>query len=179
MHVDDQEIFEAAILFTDLRGSSGLVTRTSTREYFRILNASLSAQAKVVRAHGGELVKYTGDGLMAVFRGDERRGHALRCARALANPVLHSETGFGIGLAEGRVLAGLVGDPEDHEHAHREVVGATVHLAARLCAQAEAGEAIATRRLVDASGLSLPVRASLSLRVSGFAGEIDCVAIQA
>src|SRR4051812_49906959 len=79
-----EELFDAAVLFTDMRGSSDLVTRTTPHELFHVLNTTLSAQAAVVRACGGEVVKYTGDGLLAVFRGASRTWQALRCATALA-----------------------------------------------------------------------------------------------
>jgi adenylate cyclase len=167
---EQEELFEAAILFTDMRGSAELITSTGTREFFRLLNASLSAQSDLVRKHGGEVLKYTGDGLMAVFRGDDRARGALHCACELADPALSADTPFGIGVAEGRVLAGIVGNAPD-------VIGATVHLAARLCSMAEAGEVVATQRVANASGLSLPMRDIGPLRVRGFASAIDCVSI--
>lgn len=175
---DEHELFDAAVLFTDLRRSAELITRTSPQEFFRILNASLSAQSKIVRDCGGRVLKYIGDGLMAVFRGPHRAERALRCARELADPRLHEEAAFGIGVAEGRVIGGIVGDALDEVHLRQyDVIGAAVHLASRLCSQAEAGEVLATRHVALASGLALPLREVGPMDVRGFASAIDCVSL--
>lgn len=176
---DVHEIFEAAILFTDLHGSSQLVASTTTPEFFRILNAALSAQGRVVRAHGGRVLKYTGDGLMAVFRGDARAALALRCACELGRPAAQGDTPYSIGVAEGRVLAGWMGDASgDGLPRQFDVIGATVHVAARLCELAAPGEVIATRRTASLATLPLAVRDIGALQVRGFELPIDCVAIQ-
>jgi adenylate cyclase len=175
---NEQELFDAAVLFTDLRRSAELVTSTSPQEFFRILNTSLSEQSKVVRDCGGRVLKFMGDGVMAVFRGAERARQALHCARELAGPHLHREVAFGIGVAEGRVVGGMVGDAHHEGHLRQyDVIGATVHLAARLCAQAEPGEVLATRRIAQASGLLLPLRDVGPVEVRGFASAIDCVSL--
>jgi adenylate cyclase len=169
-----EELFEAAILFTDMRRSSELATSTPTREFFRILNESLTVQGRIVREHGGRVLKYMGDGLMAVFRGDDRARDALLCACRLAG----DDAPYSVGVADGPVMAGLVGDLHDPSHPPQpDVIGATVHLAARLCSMADAGEVLATRRLAEASGASLPMRDTGPLQVRGFASAIDCVSI--
>jgi adenylate cyclase len=172
------EMFEAAVLFTDVRRSSEMITSQPARAYFRLLNASLSAQSARVRAFDGAVVKYTGDGMMAVFRGMGRAHLALRCALSLAEPALQDPLSFGVGVAEGLVLAGLVGDFEvAGQRQQYDVIGATVHLSARLCAQAGSGEVLATREVLQASRLGLQVRDAGPLKVRGFAAAIDCVAL--
>ncbi|WP_427914555.1 adenylate/guanylate cyclase domain-containing protein [Ramlibacter sp. MMS24-I3-19] len=174
-----EDLFEAAVLFTDMRGSSDLVTRTTPREYFRLLNTSLSAQAECVRGFEGDVIKYTGDGLMAVFRGMGRSSLALRCALALAR-TCEREPGlpFGIGVADGPVLAGFVG-PETPGERHYDVVGATVHLAARLCAMAGAGEVMTTTSTHDTAQLpAAALRPMGPVAVPGFPEAIECVAFE-
>lgn len=174
--MDEQQLFDAAILFTDMRGSAGLASSTDAREFFRILNASLSVHNRIVREHEGRVVKYTGDGVLAVFRGELRARLALECACTLATARVQHDTPFGIGVAEGRVIAGMVGDAHDEgQPLHYDVLGATVHLAGRLCSMAEAGEVVATRRVADASGLQLLMRDIGPLKVRGFAEPIGCV----
>ena len=174
---DEQELFDAAVLFTDLRRSAELITSTTPREFFRLLNASLSAQSQVVHDCRGRVLKYIGDGLIAIFRGAHRAQQAMRCARELAHPKLHEPAAFGIGVAEGHVIGGMLGDALAEVHLRQyEVLGATVHLASRLCAQAEPGEVLATRRVAIASGLDLPLRDIGPLELRGFTSAIDCVA---
>ena len=179
-HAVDEDLFEAAVLFTDMRGSSDLVTRTAPREFFRLLNGSLSAQADCVRGFEGEVIKYTGDGLMAVFRGMGRSSLALRCALALARACERDAAlPFGIGVAEGTVLAGYVGPDGPGERRHHDVIGATVHLAARLCAMAGVGEVLTTMSTHDASRLPAAALRSMGpVALPGFPEAIECVAFE-
>jgi adenylate cyclase len=175
-----EELFEAAVLFTDIRGSSDLVTRTAPHDFFAMLNRCLSAQAAQVRTCGGAVVKYTGDGLMAVFRGPQRAPMALRCALAMARSEAQREMPFGIGVAQGQVLAGLVGDSaEAGAQRQYDVIGATVHLAARLCDLASAAEVVATRDVHAKAAVAGPAQGSVDLvMVPGFDGAIECVTLQ-
>jgi class 3 adenylate cyclase len=172
------EMFEATIVFTDIRRSSEFITSQPARDYFRALNASLSAQSTRIRASGGAVVKYTGDGIMALFRGMARSHLAMRCALALTDRSLQQPLPYGIGVAQGLVLAGLVGDSQAAgQRRQYDVIGATVHLAARLCGRAEAGQVVATRGVLDTSHVQAPYRELGPLDVRGFAAPIDCVAL--
>ena len=175
-----EDLFEAAVLFSDMRGSSDLITRMAPRDFFRLLNGSLSAQADCIRGFGGEVVKYTGDGVMAVFRGIGRQSLAMRCALELARACeRQSGLPFGIGVADGPVLAGFVGPEGPAERRHYDVIGATVHLAARLCAMAGSGEVLATCAVHGASQLQAPALRSMGpVPVPGFPGAIECVALE-
>jgi adenylate cyclase len=89
-----------------------------------LLNAYADSLVGVVHAHGGEVLKFMGDGILAVFSGE--KGHA--CGRALdaaaaarsAMARLNREraaaglavTGFTLALHEGEVLSGNVGSRE-------------------------------------------------------------------
>ena len=68
-HTNEAEIFEAAVLFTDIRGSSQLIQDIPPNEFFEQLNRLLSQQTQQIHHFEGAVVKYTGDGVMAVFRG--------------------------------------------------------------------------------------------------------------
>ncbi|RYY90864.1 MAG: adenylate/guanylate cyclase domain-containing protein [Comamonadaceae bacterium] len=172
-----EDMFAAAVLFTDVRRSSDLITRVAPRDYFRLLDCLLSAQAEQVRRFHGAVVKYTGDGLMAVFRGMARSHLALRCAAELAADPSQRLQPYGVGVAEGLVLAGLVGASGDPaRRSQYDVVGATVHLAARLCAMAGPAEVVATRAAHAASRLHWPqLRVEEGVAVRGFPLAIDCV----
>lgn len=141
----EAEMFEAAVLFTDIRGSSRLIREMPPREFFDQLNQLLSTQARHVQNYQGSVVKYTGDGVMAIFRGMGRSYLALRCGLELAGLRNDTKLPFGIGIAQGLVLAGLIGDSNQAGHRSQyDVVGATVHLASRLCSLADAGEVVVT-----------------------------------
>lgn len=171
------EIFEAVILFTDIRRSTKLITEMAPRDYFELLNDLLSAQAKHINHFEGSVVKYTGDGVMAIFKGMGRYYLGLRCALELASTAHNTKLPFGIGVAEGLVLAGLIGD--SHQSGQRrqyDVIGATVHLASRLCGMANAGEVITTKSVNSVARLKAPTPQPIgSVSIRGFDNEIDCV----
>jgi len=174
----EAELFEAAVLFTDIRGSSQLIREMPPRSFFKLLNQTLSAQSHQIRQHQGSVIKYTGDGVMAIFRGMGRSYLALRCALDLAAASNTHELPFGVGVAEGLVLAGLLGDSSRAgQRRQYDVIGATAHLAARLCAMADSGEVIATRNINAVAKISSPSPRSIgNLSIRGFDSGIDCVA---
>lgn len=179
-YIDNQEaeLIEAAVLFTDIRKSSEAIARLPPREFFETLNMILSNQASMIREHQGSIVKYTGDGLMAIFRGMGRSHLALRSAIKLAESSFASPLPFGVGVSEGLVMAGFVGDANNAGQRRQfDVIGANVHLASRLCSMAESGEVIATRQLHQAARLQEPSSRQIGqVSVRGFERGVDCVA---
>jgi adenylate cyclase len=175
-----EELFEAAVLFTDVRRSSDVITRLPPREFFGLLNRTLSAQARVVRRFEGQVLKYTGDGLIAVFRGMGRTYLAMRCAVELAAGSSEASLlPYGLGVAEGLVLGGLVGSDDGASSQQYDVIGATVHLASRLCALASPGEVVATGAAHTAARLrGHGERAMPAVEVRGFPHPVDCVALR-
>ncbi len=106
----EAEIFEAAVMFTDVRGSSRLIVQMPPHEFFEMLNELLSAQARQIGACEGSVIKFTGDGVMAIFRGMGRSHLAMRCAVEIARMSAGARMPFGVGVAQGLVMAGLIGD---------------------------------------------------------------------
>ena len=173
----EAEMFEAAVLFTDIRGSSRLIREMAPRDFFAGLNQLLSTQTRQVQNYQGSVIKYTGDGVMAVFRGMGRSYLALRCGLDLAGLHKDGKFPFGIGIAQGLVLAGLIGDStQAGQRSQYDVVGATVHLASRLCGLANAGEVVTTTSMNVAARLTTPAPRPLpGVSVRGFDKDIDCV----
>jgi class 3 adenylate cyclase len=171
-------MIEQAVLFTDLRRSTSLAVALGPSLLFERMNAALSTQAQVVRQCGGSVIKFTGDGLMATFRGSGKNHLALRCALAL-QPLSSAPSAlpFGIGVASGLTITGFIGEAEQR---HYDVIGATVHLAARLCALAGAGEVITTVQANLHAGVSQDRQKKMGpVTVRGFDTPIDCVAFTA
>lgn len=167
-------IAEAAILFTDVRRSTALAAELPAPALFAAINDSLSGQAAIVREWGGAVIKFTGDGLMAEFLGRGRSHFALRCALALQARLATARLRIGVGVAEGLVMKGLLGEPGNQLF---DVIGATVHLAARLCSAAHEHEVVATPKLVRAAGLPLARAEARSVRLRGFEKLYECVFI--
>ena len=171
------ELFDAVILFTDIRDSSRLITHLPPREFFTRLNEVLSAQSARIRAAEGSIVKYTGDGVLAIFRGMGRSYLALRCGLDLAAMSRQQSLPYGVGIAQGLVLAGFIGDAmEAGERRQFDVIGATVHLAARLCAMASPGHVVVTRTMNAVAQIQTPAPRSIgNVSVRGFDHKVDCL----
>ena len=162
-----------AVLFCDQVGSTDLLTRVgdeAAEEVRRDLFAVLHRAAAMAR---GEVVKSTGDGVMAVFPGDPT--DALRCAilmqRGVA-PLAARDPSVGLALRVGVSFGPAVPDGGDW-------YGAAINLAARLCAAATAGQILVSDALCDrvdgTGGLELSSVGSLTLR--GFPAPVSASAL--
>lgn len=134
---------EVTVLFTDIRSFTALSEARSPTDLLDLLNAYFTELSTTVERHGGIVDKYIGDAVMAVFGAPVDCGnHALRaaeCARALRAAVRSfndrcEKAGLprletGMGLATGRVVAGVMGSQSRHNYTF---IGDTVNLAARL-----------------------------------------------
>ena len=74
----------AAIWLSDLRGFTALSDRLPSETVVDILNNYFDHQVSAIKAHGGEVLKYMGDGLLAVFPIDEYVGDSQRGLRPCA-----------------------------------------------------------------------------------------------
>src|SRR4030095_4482810 len=68
------------VLFTDLVGSTELLQRVGDEQAHRVLRTHHRLLRDAVAVHGGQEVKWTGDGLMTTFTSS---ADAVRCAVAM------------------------------------------------------------------------------------------------
>jgi adenylate cyclase len=139
------ETMHAAIWLSDLRGFTALSDRLPAETVVDILNLYFDCQVPAIRNHGGEVLKFMGDGLLAVFPIAEADGdihkvcsHVLEAAResrasvaALNYPIGESVEHFRFGLALhiGKILYGNIGGGNRLDFT---CIGPAVNLAARL-----------------------------------------------
>jgi adenylate cyclase len=136
---------EGTVMFSDLRGFTSMAETLAPDQVIEILNRYLSEMSDAIMDHGGTLVAYMGDGIMAVFGAPiEQPDHADRAVAAAEEMVtvrlgrfnewIRSEglsEGFemGIGINSGSVMSGQVGSERRIEYT---AVGDTTNTAARL-----------------------------------------------
>lgn len=139
------DTMQAVIWLSDLRGFTALSDRLPAETVVEILNQYFDCQVTAIRGHGGEVLKFMGDGLLAVFPIDEYVGDAahvctrvLEAAResrasveALAFPVgeIVERFRFGVALHVGNILYGNIGGGNRLDFT---CIGPAVNLAARL-----------------------------------------------
>jgi adenylate cyclase len=136
---------ESTVMFTDLRGFTTFAEQLTPDHVIDVLNHYLSEMSDAILDHGGTLVAYMGDGIMAVFGApiaqDDHADRALATAREMLavrlprfNAWLREQelgSGFrmGIGLNSGSVMSGNVGSERRVEYT---AVGDTTNSAARI-----------------------------------------------
>lgn len=125
----------ATVLFTDLVDSTGNAARAGDRSWANTLDRHLADSRTAINDHGGQMIKTTGDGVLALFTGPAQ---GLRCARRIIADA-HAQ---GLELRSG-VHTGEV------ERSTDDVAGLAVHLAARIMSLADAGEVLVSRTVRD------------------------------
>lgn len=132
---------EVCILFSDIRGFTALSQSIEPTELFRAVSQHLGTQVECVYTHHGYVDKFGGDGVMAVFDGEEMAYDACRCAldimeRVSTLPPLSDDSPVpvGVGIHAGPVVIGNIGSGD---HLDYTAIGETVNVAARLCGHAD------------------------------------------
>ncbi|MBB4067268.1 adenylate/guanylate cyclase domain-containing protein [Gellertiella hungarica] len=145
---------EVAVMFIDLRDFTSFAETASPSQLASTLAEYRNIVSEVVFKYGGNIDKFVGDGVMAVFgqplRQAEDADRALACALRLVHTLSewreksdhdgHPALSAGIGLHYGAVVGGVL---DSGRHLELTVIGDTVNVAQRL------------------ESLSKPLRASL------------------
>jgi class 3 adenylate cyclase len=146
------------VLFTDLVGSTELVTEIGDSRWRDLIAQHHAAVRRELERFGGRELDTAGDGFFASFDGPAR---GIRCARAIVEAVrpLGLEVRAGLHTGEVELLGG-------------KFAGIAVNIGARVAARAAAGEVLVSgtvRDLVAGSGIAFEDRGVAQLK--GVPGE--------
>ena len=138
----DGQIIRAALWFCDVRNFTGLSDQLPFESLLLLLNDFHGQMSDAVEAHDGQVLKFMGDGMLAVFEADEDDDG---CTRALAAaddaaqrmarvnerrlPAGEPEIRYGLALHWGDVMYGNIGSSRRLDFT---VIGPAVNMAARL-----------------------------------------------
>ena len=161
--LEDADRVLATVMFTDIVDSTGRAAAIGDREWRRILDRhDETSRAEVKRWHG-DLVKSTGDGILARFEAPTR---ALRCGLALCTAA--RRLGISIRAA---IHAGEI------EIRGTDIGGIAVHIASRVLSQAGEGQVVVTRTVRDlATGTDLDFAPLGTVTLRGVPGEWELFA---
>ena len=143
----------ATILFTDLVGSTDRVTALGDAAWAALLEEHNEVVRRELGQYGGVEVDTAGDGFLALFDGPAR---AIRAGLAIRESLRPLDLDVRVGVHTGEV-----------EHTDERPRGIAVHVAARVVAEAGAGEVLVTQTthdLVEGSGLAFDDRGLHALR---------------
>ena len=131
---------DLTLFFSDIRGFTNWSEKRSPEDVISMLNHTLSFQVAIIKKHGGDVDKFVGDEMVAVFEGVKKDYRAICAAKEIqlkAIEILTAEAGFevsiGIGINSGIVVMGAMGSDDRLDYT---VIGNHVNLAARLCSAA-------------------------------------------
>lgn len=136
---------EAVVMFSDLRGFTALSDTASEDAVFDALNGYFDVVVQSVEDHGGDVLKFMGDGILSIFVISEGAQRAQQCRQAIqaAQGVLRGlaelndgriaagkdALDLGIGINAGRVSYGNIGSPGRLDFT---VLGSAVNVASRI-----------------------------------------------
>jgi adenylate cyclase len=133
---------EVSVLFVDIRGYTSYSEGREAEEIFSTINRYTETVSAVVRRHGGTVVEFTGDGVMAIFGAPttlvEKERAATTAARDIVDAVACLAVGpghatpqlsVGVGIATGDAVVGTI---RSADHLIWTAIGNTPNLAARL-----------------------------------------------
>jgi len=132
---------DASILFSDIRGYTGMAEQFSAAETLTMLSTFQGAMEDIITRHGGTIVKTPGDAILAVFWQEVNGHNHAACALRSGQEILRelprlgqsweaagAKLAIGIGIDAGQVAMGLVGK----RHLEPTVIGDAVNVAQRL-----------------------------------------------
>jgi len=162
----DLERVLATVLFTDIVDSTRSAVEKGDQTWRRLLDSHDRIARQMVEKHRGNLIKTTGDGILATFDGP---GRAVRCALAFGAAARQIGLPLRAGLHTGEI-----------EIRGRDIGGIAVHAAARVMAQSQSSEVLVSRVVTDlvaGAGLKFSERGSHELK--GLPGRWDLFAASA
>jgi adenylate cyclase len=169
---------DTALLFADMRGSTGLATKMGPSEFSRLMQRFYSTATRVLTKHNGYIDKLIGDEVMALFILAMSGAHMARDAVLAAREILVA-TGhddgepwlpIGIGVHSGSAFVGSVGSVSGIYE--MTALGDTVNRAARFASAAAEGEIVMSEATYRASGVDWEAEHK-SLQLKGYEAPID------
>jgi len=181
-------------VFLDIRNFTAMSEKLTSREVFEMLNAWLPRACAPVLAHGGNVDKFIGDAVMAVFGSPVHQPDHARRAIAAAREIAAAAESFrqwlearfperglppfaiGIGIHSGKAVVGNLGTERRVEFT---AIGDAVNLASRLeSSTKELGwRIVASSDTLVAAGLAIATGARATISVKGKAAPIEVVEI--
>ncbi|MBN1138609.1 MAG: HAMP domain-containing protein [Anaerolineae bacterium] len=118
VNLGDHVSAEMAVMFSDIRGFTTVSERMSPQENFDFVNEYLKLVSPVIQQHEGFIVKFLGDGMMAIFPygvDDAVQAGIEKQARVQAFNDLLARRGYdpvtvGIGIHVGHMMVGMIGE---------------------------------------------------------------------
>ena len=174
---------EVAVLMTDLRNFTPLCESLEPEKTVEIINRYFSEVVDVVQKHGGIIVDFVGDAVLAFFDTMEDSPEQAACratncamdiiianqrfnreAKAKGDPELQT----GIGVNSGEVVVGNMGSKARTKYG---ILGTPVNMTQRVQSVAKGGEVVITARVKELLGDRIETGQPHAVELKGLKGE--------
>lgn len=158
------------LFFSDIRGFTTYSDEHLPEEVVDHLNKILNMQTKIISDFGGDVDKYVGDEIVAIFAGENPEITACRAAAEIREELQTNggaeygglEVGFGINAGE--VILGMIGSDQRADHT---VIGDNVNIASRLCDVAKPLQIVISNAVYEKVAANVEVDGPYKLKVKG------------
>jgi class 3 adenylate cyclase/CheY-like chemotaxis protein len=150
---------EITVVFLDLRGFTAFTETADPEEVMGVLREYHADMGNIIMLHQGTIEHFAGDGIMIFFNDpmvvENPAERAVRMAMELHRSFENLSTrwqkrgynlNMGIGIAQGYATLGMIGFEGRFDYG---AIGTVTNLAARLCAEAKAGQTLVGRRVLS------------------------------
>jgi adenylate cyclase len=165
---------EMSILFVDVRGSTALSEQMSATEFSRLINRFYIESTKIIIEEDGLVEKLAGDSVAAFwgkgFAGPNYTAKTLKTAQKILQSMEREKIPVGIGVHAGVAYFGAMGAEDGLTNV--SAIGEEVNTAARLAAQAAAGEIIVSEKAIEQAGVEGSGLESRSLTLKGISQPV-------
>jgi len=176
-----------AVLFCDIRGFTAMSEALKVEEVVFVLNDYFSIGSQVIAKNSGQINKFIGDAILAVFQ--DPPGYmtgstacknavaagmelvaAFRRQRLFWGSKIHTpfDVDLGVGVHYGELIMGNFGSPQRMEYT---VIGDTVNFASRLCSLAQRGQVRASEECFNIVDGYFTADKTDPVKVKGKSGE--------
>lgn len=149
-------MFEATVLFIDMRDSTKVLNKHNKSTIAKIHKAYLYTTVKIATSLGGEVRSFNGDSVLAFFQGTTKRSlsNAVKAAMQIRFMIANSDSGinnllsqysavdFGVGLDDGKILCTKVGVGGDNNTKDLIWIGNAINKSVIISDQCKASEYI-------------------------------------
>jgi adenylate cyclase len=157
------------LVFTDVRGFTSYTERRKPEQVVDVLNRLLEKQSAIMQNNGGDIDKFVGDAVVAVFSGDGAPRGACAAALQIVRLCAESSEEFdglavGVGVATGSVIHGMIGSAR---RADFTVIGDSVNVASRLCGIAKGLQIVVSDATKEEAGTEFLFKGPYSVKLKG------------
>lgn len=171
-----------SVLHADVRGYTTMAEEMPPDKVVSLLLRYHGAAANAIRGAGGTIDRFAGDAILALWNAPAEQGDhvrlALTGALAMRDAAAQAGTdlGYGVGVHTGEAMVGNLGSDR---YQNFTAIGDTVNVAARLQAQAKAGEVICSAAVLSAAGDGVRATALGALELKGRKTPVDAYRVEA